>query len=409
MAAGRLMEALNRNGAKAKMLVRDKETSRITVITNQTGWLRQQWDFVYERLCIYLRNGFSYKRVFLADIANTGADITHMEEFRKADVIHLHWVNHGMLSLSDIERILKSGKRVVWTMHDLWAATGICHYAGTCEAFKTECRNCPVLGTDKGQDLSTIIFRRKKKLYASGRITFVSCSQWLRREAMQSKLMEGQEVVSIPNAIDTQKFHPTDKTEARHRRGLPTHQTLLLFGSVKVSEERKGFAYLVQACQILDRKHPELRQKLAIVVVGSHVEEVDRQLPFEVWKQGYVADEHAMAEVYAAADVYVTPSLEDNLPNTIMEAMACGIPCVGFDTGGIPEMIDHEKNGYVARYRDAEDLAQGILYCIDPGRKADLSREAVRKTQHCWSQQSVAKQYMDVYEDTSFKNQANKE
>lgn len=404
MAAGRLMEALVNNGVKAKMLVRDKETSRITVITNQTSWLKRQWDFVFERLCIYLRNGFSYKRVFLADIANTGADITRMEEFRKADVIHLHWVNHGMLSLSDIERILKSGKRVVWTMHDLWTATGICHYAGTCEAFKTECRSCPVLTPGgKGRDLSTTIFRRKQKLYASGRITFVTCSQWLRREAVQSGLMQGQEVVSIPNAIDTQKFRPADKTEARHRRGLPTHQTLLLFGSVKVSDERKGFAYLVQACQILAHQHPELRQKLAVVVVGSHVEEVEHQLPFEVWKQGYVAEEQAMAEVYAAADIYVTPSLEDNLPNTIMEAMACGIPCVGFNTGGIPEMIDHEKNGYVARYRDAEDLAQGILYCMEPSRRDDLSREAVRKTQRCWSQQSVAKQYLDVYEDKGFK------
>ena len=128
VAASRLMESLKNNGIKAKMLVRDKQTDQISVVGLQRNWW-QVWRVVWERIVIWKANRFKKNNLFAVDIANTGTDITSLPEFQQADVIHLHWVNQGMLSLNDIRKILKSGKPVVWTMHDMWHCTGICHHA----------------------------------------------------------------------------------------------------------------------------------------------------------------------------------------------------------------------------------------------------------------------------------------
>ena len=141
IAASRLLEALKNHGIKAKMLVRDKETDQITVVPlRQSWWL--VWKFVWERVVIWMANRFSRKDLFAVDIANTGTDITALPEFQQADVIHLHWINQGMLSMQGVRKILESGKPVVWTMHDLWPCTGICHYTRGCDHYRTECHNC---------------------------------------------------------------------------------------------------------------------------------------------------------------------------------------------------------------------------------------------------------------------------
>ena len=137
VAASRLMESLKNNGIKAKMLVRDKQTDQISVVGLNRSWL-QVWKFMWERLVIWSANRFHRNHMFDVDIANTGTDITSLPEFRQADVIHLHWVNQGMLSLKDIRKILSSGKPVVWTMHDMWPCTGICHYARECTKYRKE-------------------------------------------------------------------------------------------------------------------------------------------------------------------------------------------------------------------------------------------------------------------------------
>ena len=131
--------------------------------------------------------------------------------------------------------------------------------------------------------------------------------------------------------------------------------------------------------------------------MGGRAEEIASLLPLPVMPLGYIADDRQIVEAYNAADVFVLPSVEDNLPNTIMEAMACGVPCVGFNTGGIPEMIDHQKNGYVATCRDAESLAQGILWTLQHAEEANLAAQAVRKVVTTYSQTAVALRYIEVY------------
>ena len=144
IAASRLMEALKNNGIKAKLLVRDKQSDQISVVSLKHNWL-MVWKFVWERIIIWKANRFKKNNLFAVDIANTGTDITSMPEFQQADVIHLHWINQGMLSLKNIDKILASGKPVVWTMHDMWPCTGICHHARECHNYEQECHHCPFI------------------------------------------------------------------------------------------------------------------------------------------------------------------------------------------------------------------------------------------------------------------------
>ena len=391
VAANRLMKALNNNGAKAKMLVRDKETETLTVVPLPHS-PRLRWHFLWERLVIFCRLHFSRQHLFEVDIANAGYDITKLPEFQEADVIHLHWVNQGMLSLKGIQKILQSGKPVVWTMHDIWPATALCHVTLGCQHFTSQCGNCQLLpGGGSSHDYSTTIWQRKQRMLADENIYFVACSHWLESEAKRSALLKGQKITSIPNPIDTRIYKRGNKQEARQRLGLPLDKKLILFASQRVTNVNKGMDYLIEACRQLQISDA------AVVILGGHAEEVVSQLSLEAYPLGYVNDEQRIVDVYHAADVFVLPSLSENLPNTIMEAMACGVPCVGFKVGGIPEEIDHRRNGYVAEYRSAEDLARGICWILTEADYEELSKNAVQKVVQNYSQQSVALKYLDVY------------
>ena len=396
VAANRLMMALNNNGVKAKMLVRDKETDALTVVGLPKSPMLN-WHFLWERLVIFFRCRFSRKHLFEIDLANTGSDITKLREFQEADVIHLHWINQGMLSLKGIRKILKSGKPVVWTMHDIWPATAICHLTLGCRNFATHCRNCRLLpGGGSSNDLSTSIWRKKEDMLDDQSVYFVACSHWLEQEAKASALLKGQKIVSIPNPIDTHIYHRGDKQAARKRLGLPEDKRLVLFVSQRVTNKNKGMDYLIEACrQLVDLT--KCQTPCEVVILGGHAEEVVDQLPLRAHPLGYINNEQRIVEIYQAVDVFVLPSLSENLPNTIMEAMACGVPCVGFKIGGIPEEIDHKRNGYVAEYRDADDLARGVRWILFEADYDQLSQEAVRKVAHNYSQQSVAISYLDVY------------
>ncbi len=399
VAANRLMEALKNNGVKAKMLVGDKQTDEISVVPLSSKWA-VKWHFLWERLMVFLHLRFHKEHLFEIDIANAGSDITNLPEFREADVIHLNWINQGMLSLKSIRKILRSGKPVVWTMHDLWPATGICHYARTCSAFRTTCHNCQLLPLHGSvNDLSHKVWERKRRLYEGSNIHFVTCSRWLENQAKQSSLLKSQRVSAIPNSIDSRVFCPSDKREARLRAGLPAEGRIILFVSQKVTDERKGVAYFIDAVNHLAAEHPEMKDNTSVAVLGGNAEQVSNELALPAYPLGYVADEHKIVSIYNSSDVYVLPSLEDNLPNTIMESMACGVPSVGFRVGGIPEMIDHRSTGYLANFKDSSDLAEGIRWVLEDADSSKLKEACLRKVTRNYSQQSVAMKYIEVYNE----------
>lgn len=392
IAATRLLHAMRHAGCDVSMVVRTKlgsDTAVFTAGSKKVNTLRFYW----ERGVIYLYNCLSRKNLFDVSIANTGVSITELPVFKEADVIHLHWINQGMLSIKEIRKILSSGKKVVWTMHDMWPFTGICHHAGACDSYTFGCGYCPYLKTPSRNDLSHIVFKQKHSVYLTGNITFTACSHWLRELAELSPLTQGHRVTSIPNPIDTGTYRPMDKSEVRKKLNLPLDKKIILFAAVKASDKRKGMDYLMEAARLMS-DHSE---SLLFLIAGNQGEEIGKQLALPARSMGYLPPQQ-MPELYNAADLFVTPSLYENLPNTIMEAMACGTPCVGFQIGGIPEMISHRENGYVARYRDAADLAEGILWALRDELHTTLSANARRKVVDEYSQEKVAQQYRKIYE-----------
>ena len=396
VAANRLAHALTHVGEEVCMLVRDRITNNPQVVSvNETGFAKKRnfIRFVWERLIIFICNFLSKRNLFQVSIANTGTDISKHPAVQQADVIHIHWINQGFLSLDDIRKLIETGKPIVWTMHDLWPATAICHYPATCQKYITTCEHCPMMQSNPIYDLAKHVFDDKSRVGLS-KITFVGCSRWIMNEAKKGRLIKDARFDSIPNPIDTQIFSAHDQRKARQHFGLPLEKHLLLFAAAKLSDTRKGATFLVEACNRLKETY---KDEIEIVLLGKSSEELIHQFPFKVNTLGYISDSETMALAYACADMFIIPSLEDNLPNTIMESMACGTPCVGFKTGGIPEMIDHLVNGYIANYRDSVDLAKGIQWVLEHRSSLDLSTACLEKVRTTYAEDLVANRYISLY------------
>lgn len=398
IAASRLLKALVRCGVDAHLLVRDRQTAsrRVTALPHP---LLQRARFAAERLHIAVANGFTREHLFDIDDGRLGADITRLPAFRRADVVHLHWVNQGMLSLSDVQRIAASGKRVVWTMHDMWPFTGTCHHADACTRWLEGCGNCPQLHRSGPADLSHRTFGRKLRAYGATPegITFVACSDWLAQLARRSPLLGGHRVESIPNPIDTDFYAPGSCLDARRRLQLPEDRLLLLFVAYKVTNPMKGISYLKEAVERLAQAGGEVARRLGVVAVGREAGQLAGSMAVPVFPVEYVDDPAVMADYYRAADALVMPTLMDNLPNTIAEAMACATPAIGFEVGGLPQMIDHGRNGLLVRYKDAGHLAESISRFFTTADREAMAQAARRKALAAYSEEAVTARFMAIY------------
>lgn len=393
IAAKRLMTALNKNHINTTMLVRDKTSKDSNVVAIHQG-KSIAYKFIKERLVIWKSNLFSRKNLFAVSIANTGSDITQFPEFVNADIIHIHWINQGFISMKGLERIINSGKPIVWTMHDMWPITGICHHARGCEKYMTQCVNCPFLVRHKNKDLAFSLFKQKKALYKKANITFVGCSLWLTDLASHSALTTRKTVLSIPNPINTDIYQPLDKKMVRDKLNLPLDKKLILFGAAKSTDERKGVSYFVDACKLL---HKEIKEHIGVVLYGKESEKLVGKFDYPTYVMGYISDEKKLIELYSAVDIFAIPSLEENLPNSIIESMACGTPSIGFNIGGIPEIIDHIHNGYVANYKSAKDFSKGLKWILENNENNELGLQARRKVIDSYSEREIAQQYITLY------------
>ena len=403
IACQRLMNALNANSIEAKMLVRDKQTNNPKVASvNTNGWKRllNKWRFLWERLVIFLHNGFSRSNLFRVSIANTGNDISHHPWVQEADILHLHWVNQGFLSIKNIEKLNSLGKPIVWTMHDMWPCTGSCHHSRGCNNYHTQCHNCfYILNGKKHKDIAHKTFQKKVPLFKTTNIQYITCSKWLKERAINNPFFSLSHCTNIPNPINISLYCPSSKTEARKLFNLPTENIkLVLFGAAKITDERKGIRFMIETCQLLSKNHLFDKDNFSLVVFGANSNAIADKVPFNVYPLDYLSSTESIISLYNAVDLFVTPSLDENLPNTIMESMACGTPCVGFNTGGIPEMIDHKVNGYVANYMDTEDLANGIRWVLEEADYRQLSYNARKKVEKNYSETVVAEQYKRLYQ-----------
>lgn len=401
IACTRIFYALRKNGVDAGMLVRDKISDDPDIHSVNTGVVRRAYNFLafcMERLRILFHLRFRKKNLFQVSLDNWGTWRLHDNPLvREADVINFHWTSQAMLSLGQLQKLLDMGKKVIFTMHDMHCFTGICHYARTCTGFRTECGNCQYINDGKiANDLSRRWLLKKLAMPNRQKITYVACSKWLADIARSSRMFQAANVLDIPNPIDTEIYKAVDRAGARERFGI-SRKYVILFGAMNVADPRKGFDYLEQALNLMHVSHKEYDNDIQLLVFGKCDDGILERLPYPVAKTGYLTAEKDLVMAYSASDVYVTPSLEDNLPNTVMEALSCSTPCVSFDIGGLPQLIDHKLNGYVAKYKDPNDLADGIIHVLAQADASAMRLSAREKVERCFGEQVVAREYNNAY------------
>jgi len=310
-------------------------------------------------------------------------------------IVHLHWVAR-MMRLETLRRLTMP---IVWTMHDSWAFTGGCYLPGNCTRFQESCGSCPILGSAREDDLSHRIWQRKQQAWHDLNLTIIAPSRWMATRAKASSLFCNNRVEVIPNGIDTAIYKPGDKNSARQFFSLPQDKRLVLFGAMGVTSDRnKGFHLFVEAVHKLAADPGS--DKVELVIFGSEPPHPPPDLGVRTRYLGLQHDDVRLALLYAAADVFVLPSIQENLPYTVMEAMACGTPCVAFAQGGVPDLIDHEQNGFLARPYEPDDLARGISWVLeDTERRENLSKQARHKVEREFSVEMIAARHRELYRE----------
>jgi glycosyltransferase involved in cell wall biosynthesis len=314
----------------------------------------------------------------------------------KPDIVHLHWITKAFLGIRDLVRL---NAPIVWTLHDMWAFTGGCHYDTGCGRYLHACGSCPVLGSRHDNDLAQRMQAAKLREWEQLDMTIVCPSRWLADCARNSTLLGRHRIEVIPNGINLQQYRPIEKAAARKHLSITTDDRLILFGAMDpTANPRKGFSHLQSGLEQLAalgwNKHTR------VIVFGTSESKQQSLSGFPVQHIPPLQRDEDLAALYSAADVFVAPSLQDNLPNTVMEALACGTPCVAFDIGGMPDLIEHRKNGYLATPRDNESLARGIAWVLeDLSRWQQLSRQARAFTTEHFDLTAVAKQYTQLYSE----------
>ncbi|MBF2066314.1 MAG: glycosyltransferase family 4 protein [Calothrix sp. C42_A2020_038] len=392
--AYRLHEGLRSIHVKSQMLVQEKYSDDKTVIAPKLRFsqaiarAKLSFDNLPLKLCPQYNNG-SFSLQWLPD------KILSRVNQLQPDVINLHWVSGAYMQ---VETLAKLKQPLVWTLHDMWAFTGGCHYNQECNHYTTSCGTCPQLGSDRKWDLSYLMWQRKAKAWKNLDLTIVTPSNWLAKCALASSLFKNRRVEVIPYGLNTQKYRPINQQFARDLLKLPNDKQLILFGALQASsDKRKGFHLLQGALHELSST--EWKNKIELVVFGPSQSENSTNFGFKSHNLGTLNDDLSLALAYSAADAFIAPSIQDNLPNTVMEALACGTPSVAFDIGGMPDMIEHQKNGYLAQPFKIGDLANGIIWVLEnPERHQKISRRAREKTEREFTLEIQARRYLSIFE-----------
>jgi len=400
IASSRLMEALRAKQVDVHMLVQEGEDKAEGIYSTSHGpvkkWINL-FRFILERL-VFLPRERSASIRFLFSLANTGESIVRNPLFKEADVIHLHWINAGFLSLRSLQEVLNSGKPVVWTFHDMWPFTGGCHYSLDCSEYERQCGDCPYLKKPGKRDLSHRIWKKKETLFRNSQVNVVTPSKWLRECVEASTLLGHWDVSAIHNPVNDKLFRPVERVKACLSLGLDPSKKYILFGAATMKNVLKGFNYFMEAMKIISGEEG-IEDDVEILLFGKTSSDVEESFPLHTRNIAFIKSVDTIVELYSAAHLFAIPSLQDNLPNTIIESMLCGTPVVGFDTGGIPEMIEHRANGYLAEYKSSSDLAEGVKWVLKSEDYKQLSENTRSSALERFSMERSVEMHMDLYRE----------
>jgi len=390
LGAYRLHQGLRRAGVQSEMLVLRKVTEDPDV--RRLSSLLSRWERARRRLAErrHQRQLGRNPRVEMSgqwSLNRFGYPIANAINSFGADIVQLHWVGDNVLPLRELVKIEPP---IVWTLRDMWAFTGGCHYAGECLNYRAGCGRCPQLVNGSTTDLSAEIHAEKRQAWSNLPLTIVTISEWLAACARGSSLMGAKRIEVIGNPIDPRVFKPLDRGAAREAFNLPQDKKLILFGAIGgASDPRKGFRYLAQA---LTKLGDEGQIELALFGSARN-EAIDVGLPAH--QMGRFHDEVSLSLLYSACDLYVLPTLQEALGKTLMEALACGTPCVTFAGTGPDDMVAHRLDGYRARMKDSDDLAAGIEWTL---ARAWSRRELHERIMARFGVERISERYIRLYE-----------
>ncbi len=374
-AAYRLHQSLRIIGVNSQMLVRSKFSVDRAAIAHKTTLAKLAPSLNSLPLKLYpKRDSALFSPQWFPDgIAPKVAQLA-------PDIISLHWICNGYLQ---IETLAKFNKPLVWTIHDMWAFTGGCHYSQQCDRYTASCGVCPQLKSNKKRDLSQSVWQRKQQAWKNLNLTIVSPSNWLAQCAKESSLFKDLRVEVIPYGLDIEKYKPIARNVARTLLNLPQDKQIVLFGAAGVATDdpRKGFYLLQSALQKLSQS--KWQDNIELVVFGATEPEKPVDLGFKVHYLGRLYDDISLALVYSTADVMIVPSTQEAYGQTASESLACGVPVVAFNATGLKDIVEHQQNGYLAKPYEPEDLAQGIAYVLENDERhqklCDRAREKAEK------------------------------
>jgi glycosyltransferase involved in cell wall biosynthesis len=378
-----------------KLLVKNKISDDVDVLTESslTKKILSQIKSVLDELLVKFIK--TENKILHSPAVFSSLDFKKIKEFNP-DVIHLHWICGGFVSVKDIKKLAKLNKPIVWTLHDMWAFCGAEHYVRDTKRYIEGYNKNNRPNFEKGLDLNKWTWKRKMKHWSKIDFNVVTPSRWLAECAGESHLLKNKRIEVIPNGIDTKIFKPIEKEIAREILNLPQNKKLVLFGAMNATKDpRKGFEFAKKAMRELSEKKEN--EDMELVVFGASEPEEEVDFGFKVNYLGKISDETSLALIYSAVDVFVTPSLEDNLPNTIMESLTCGNPCVGFNIGGIPDMIDHKNNGYLAECKNSKDLAEGIEWVLEDSNYEKICQNARERATKNFNVKVIVEKYIDLY------------
>jgi glycosyltransferase involved in cell wall biosynthesis len=395
-AAYRINVGLRKLGVESQMLVLDQREVNHFVIMPLGKYARllQKIKAVLSQRLLrfqYTKNSVLHS---LNYFSNGLADWINRSDF---DLVNLHWIGSEMLSVEEISRIKKP---ICWTMHDMWPFSGAEHYDDLESSGRYQSgyftHNRP--NHYSGPDLDAWVWRRKRKVWNGKLFHLISPSSWLADCAKRSVLFEKQPCKIINNGIDLARFNPVDRKQARSILGLSENKNYILFGAMSsTSDVRKGFHLLLPAIEklasIFNAGHD-----IELLIFGASAPNESVGFGLPVHYMGHLYDEVSLAIVYSAADVFAAPSMQDNLPNTLVEALACGTPCVGFNVGGMPDLIEHGLTGYLASKYDVDDFARGLLQILEADA-VEMRIACRRKAEKQFSDLVVAQKYLDYYQE----------
>jgi glycosyltransferase involved in cell wall biosynthesis len=392
-AAHRLHKALLEEGQQSIMLVQRKFTSDSTVLSKSGKFMqfisKARYHIDQLPVIYYTKRTTT---LFSPSWIPSSFIIKKINEI-KPDIIHFHWICDGMIRINDLE---KFNKPLVFSLHDMWLFTGGCHYNEDCLGYQNNCSKCKVLNDSNNCYLSKLTFRRKVKTFSSiSGMTIIGLSKWIAKLGQNSTLLKQRSIKNLPNLVNTDNFYPVKKINARTDLNLPKDKKLILCGATTFNNNpRKGLSDIIRALSIIDNDVIEL------IFFGNYNQDLIKSIGKRIHFLGYVSDENEQKLIYSAVDLTLVPSHQENLSLVIMESLACGTPVVAFDIGGNSDMIEHKKNGFLAKPFSIEELKDGIEWILNNREYERISQNARQKVLDEFDSKIVVNKYIELYKET---------